>query len=88
MKPFNSQTVKRQVEDGVHKDHPGVGVVQAYLAVHQENRDGDHHRGQHAPAQNEKEQVVGAGHLKAAESVGGKQTKGYRGQRRPKSDDY
>ena len=57
MKPLSSQTRERQVEHGVQDDHPDVRVVQAQLAVHQEEGDRHHDRRQHARAQDEEEQV-------------------------------
>ena len=50
------------------------GLVElAELAVHEEQRDGHDHRRQHAGAQDEEHQVILAGHLEAAEGVGGEE---------------
>jgi hypothetical protein len=50
---------------------PHMRVVQPDHAVHQEHRDGDHHRRQHARREDEEEQVPLPLHLEAREAVGG-----------------
>ena len=60
-----------QVEGGVEDDQADMRVVEADGAVHQEHRDGDDDRRQHARRQDEEEQVGLARHPEAREAVGG-----------------
>ena len=61
---------ERQIEAGIEQNHAEMGVVQPKLAVHQEDRYGHDHSGQHTLAEDEKQQIVLAGDIEAAEGIG------------------
>ncbi len=62
-------------------------IVEAEVAEHQEDRDGNGNRRHHPRRQDEEQQIVLERHPEPAEGIGRRRTKDHAKRRGPKADD-